>query len=175
MNYLDVDLEKKLIGACGLYCRLCPEHEGFRMGFAESATRLRYLAAQMIDVGAWPWNIDDPESKEKKFNYFEFMKGLRWLSNQKASCKGCDSKVVPSSSLLLPGRNPECKIRSCCFGRGLRFCYECPQFACENLIKLKEHYPYCLRNLKRMKAVGIERWLKEQQVKVQAGLTNRKS
>jgi hypothetical protein len=171
---MNVELEKKLAGACGLYCRLCPEYEGFRMGFGEAGERLRYLVTQMVQVDAWSWNINDPESKEKFFSYIEFMKGLQWLSNQKASCKGCDSEVVPSSSLLLPGRNPECKIRNCCFGRSLRFCYECPEFACGKLIKLKEHYPHCLGNLHRMKDVGIERWLEEQQSKVKAGLTNRK-
>lgn len=170
---MNVEFEKKLIGVCGLYCRLCPEYEDFQMGFAEAAERLRYLITQLTQVDAWPWNINNPESKEKIFNYAEFMKGLQWLSEQKASCKGCDFEVAPSSSLLLPGRNPECKIRNCCFERGFRFCYECPEFACGKLLKLKEHYPCCLRNLKRMKDVGIGRWLEEQQAKMRAGLTNR--
>jgi endogenous inhibitor of DNA gyrase (YacG/DUF329 family) len=161
-----------MIGACGLYCRLCPECEDFRMGFAESAERLRCLITEMINVNAWPWDVNDSDSKF--FNFDEFMKGLRWLSNQKASCKGCRSEVVSSTSLLLPGQNLGCEIKNCCFERGFRFCYECPDFACGKLIKLKEHYPFCLRNLKRMKDVGIERWLEEQRVKVKAGLTNRK-
>ncbi|MBO3808281.1 MAG: DUF3795 domain-containing protein [Candidatus Brockarchaeota archaeon] len=71
-------------------------------------------------------------------------------------------------------QNPECKIKDCCFGKGFRFCYECPEFACDKLIKLREHYPYCLENLERIKHVGIEKWLKERQISARAGLTNRK-
>ena len=171
---MNIELEKKLVGACGLYCRLCPEYEGFRMGFADAAERLRYLITQLIQVDAWPWDINDPESNKKFYNHEEFMKGLQWFSNQKPSCKGCDCEITPASSSLLPGRNAECKIRNCCFEREFRFCYECPEFACGKLVKLKEHYPYCLRNLKRMKNVGVERWLEEQQAKVSAGMTNRK-
>jgi len=171
---VDIELEKKLVGACGLYCRLCPEYQGFYMGFAESAERLLYLVTQMVQVDAWPWNINNPESNRKFFNYHEFIKGLQWLSKQKPSCKGCTFEVVPSASLLLPGQNPECKIKGCCFEKGFRFCYECPEFACSKLIKLRKHYPYCLRNLSRINDVGIEKWLKEQQMKVRAGLTNRK-
>ncbi|MCJ7718772.1 DUF3795 domain-containing protein [Candidatus Bathyarchaeota archaeon] len=167
-----IESEKKLIGACGLYCRLCPEYEDFRMGFAESAERLRCLITEMISVNAWPWDVNDPNSKF--FNFDEFMKGLKWLSSQKALCKGCGCDVVSSTSKLLPGQNPDCKIKKCCFERGFRFCYECPDFACGKLIKLEEHYPSCLRNLKRMKDAGIERWLEEQRAKVRAGLTNRK-
>lgn len=171
---MDIKLEKKLVGACGLYCRLCPEHEDFQKGFAESAERILYLATQMVQANAWPWDINDPESNKKFFNYYEFIKELQWLANQKQSCRGCKFEVVPSTSLLLPGQNPECKIKDCCFGKGFRFCYECPDFACNELIKLRQHYPYCLRNSRRMKDVGIEKWLKEQQIKVRAGSTNRK-
>jgi len=169
---LKFESEKKLIGACGLYCRLCPEFKGFRMGFAESAERLRCLITEMINVNAWPWDVNDNDSKF--FNFDEFMKGLNWLSSQKALCEGCGSEVVSSASLLLPGQNPDCKIKKCCFEKGFLFCYECPDFACGKLIRLEEHYPFCLKNLKRMKDVGIERWLEEQQAKVKAGLTNRK-
>lgn len=171
---MNVEFEKKLATACGLYCRLCPEHERFRMGFAETAERLKYLITQMVQVNAWPWNTNDPKSEKEYFSLVEFMKGLQWLSGQKASCEGCMSEAVPSPTPLLPGRNPECKIRSCCFGKGFRFCHECPEFPCEKLTKLEEHYPYCLENLRRMKDIGVEIWLEEQQARVRAGLTNRK-
>lgn len=76
----------------------------FKWVFAQSAERLLYLVTQMVQVDAWPWDINDPELNRKFFNYHEFIKGLQWLSNQKQSCKGCLFKVVPSESLLLPGR-----------------------------------------------------------------------
>lgn len=170
---MKIQFEEKLISACGLYCRLCPEYEHFKMGFTESAERLKHLITEMINVDAWPWDVNKTDSIAKFFDFAQFMKGLQWLSAQQAVCKGCASEVVPSSSLLLPGRNPDCKIRSCCFGKGFRFCHECSDFACKELVKLKEHYPCCLRNLERLREVGIEKWLEEQQLKVKTGLTNR--
>jgi hypothetical protein len=48
------------------------------------------------------------------------------------------------------------------------FCYECESFPCENLSKLdgkykSKYHVSLIENLKKMKEVGLEEWIKEQE------------
>ncbi|MFW9939502.1 MAG: hypothetical protein ACFFFT_00580 [Candidatus Thorarchaeota archaeon] len=51
----------------------------------------------------------------------------------------------------------------------LNYCYECEQFPCQNLQKIDFQYQErwsvnLVENLKRIKVVGVEKWLQEQKV-----------
>lgn len=54
------------------------------------------------------------------------------------------------------GGNPDCLIRKCCVEKKIDGCWECVDF--ETCSELKEQY---VRNIKRIKEIGFEGYLKE--------------
>jgi len=72
-------------------------------------------------------------------------------------CLGCKSENT---------REPECEFRVCNIQKGLNNCSECSRFPCGKVIEMSKsewpHHKTALPNLERIKEVGIELWLKEQ-------------
>jgi len=66
-----------------------------------------------------------------------------------------------------------CKIRQCCMEKNkLAFCYQCDDFPCKVLVefqryglgdKRRQHRADSIGNLKQIKGLGIDSWLKQQQ------------
>ena len=92
--------------------------------------------------------------------YLVLKKGLFEEKGLKIGCKGCRI------------RNKKCTfIRRDCsplLNNEIDFCYECEAFPCENLDKLNDIYVkrYSINlidNLKRIKEIGVDNWLQEQQ------------
>lgn len=92
--------------------------------------------------------------------YLVLKKNLLEEKGFKMGCKGCRI------------RNKNCAfIRRDCPAlrkKELEFCYECDKFPCQNLKKISNTYTerYSLsliENLKRMKEVGVDTWLQEQE------------
>jgi hypothetical protein len=93
-------------------------------------------------------------------HYLARAKGLLKEKNLKDGCKGCrvqDKKCawVKRDCVLLRKHQ-------------ITFCFECPEFPCENLQKFDERHirddqlsP--IANLLRIKEVGAAQWLKEQE------------
>jgi hypothetical protein len=89
------------------------------------------------------------------------------------SCNGCGSENKNQKRKSKWG----CKIRVCCFEeKNFSFCYECEEFPCQVHRKLSEshkgdeRYQYRRElpsNLKRIKQIGIQEWLKEQKARWQ--------
>ncbi len=92
-------------------------------------------------------------------------------SYQKRTCFGCRSCDKTQKRIS----KWHCKIRQCCFDRNkIDFCCQCNDFPCKILIRLqKSHlgdrrYEYrreIIDNLLRIKKIGKEKWLKEQERK----------
>jgi len=63
-----------------------------------------------------------------------------------------------------------CKIFKCCLNeRKLDFCYQCTEFPCKKFrefFETKEWYNEVTGNLRRMKEIGLNKWLKEQENRV---------
>jgi hypothetical protein len=80
-------------------------------------------------------------------------KGLKW------GCQGCRIRHKNCTFIrrdCAPLRKNE-----------IAFCYECEKFPCQNLKKIdkiyRERYSvYLIENLKRIKEIGVEKWLQEQ-------------
>ncbi len=79
-------------------------------------------------------------------------------------CKGCTSGVISPQCA-------KCGFRDCATKKGISFCSECGDLPCKALIKLIEerarnddlpHLGLCLANLKTLKHVGVQDWLKQQ-------------
>jgi len=72
-------------------------------------------------------------------------------------CQGCGAG----------GGNPWCSIRRCCQKKGFTSCAE---FPCEKLDWITKRYSkWNVKNLERIREVGIEKWLEEQEEKVRQG------
>lgn len=85
---------------------------------------------------------------------------------QDGLCGGCFSR----KGLCLK-YTKVCKIYSCCVGKKkLQFCIKCEVFPCERLNKFfntPEWYNEVVDNLKRIRKIGLERFLKEQVKRVE--------
>ncbi len=85
---------------------------------------------------------------------------------QDGRCEGCLSR----KGLCLK-YTKICKIYSCCADeRGLKFCSECADFPCDKFTKFfntPAWYNEVVDNLKRIKNIGLERYLKEQVKRVE--------
>jgi hypothetical protein len=129
---------------CGLYCGLCAER-------SRIPRRAAALQAAMTDEG-WPyWGPTMPD-----FN--EFWRFLQELSE--GGCPGCRAG----------GGYPKCQIRLCARERGFDLCVHCPEFPCEHVAALAQRYPTLIADNRRLQAVGLARWLAEQEERARRGV-----
>jgi len=132
---------------CGVYCGGCAWHSG----------KWRRAARELIHLtDAYP---PMPFEGELPFNYSEFLKGLRWLRDERYICPGCRAGGGP----------PSCDIRACVNGKGFEFCHQCTDFPCEKLERMRKEHPDNIDNIKRIKEIGLDGWLKEEEEKARAG------
>ena len=91
--------------------------------------------------------------------YLLLKKNLLEKRGFKVGCNGCRI------------RNKKCAfIRRDCLAlrkNDIIFCYECEKFPCQNLKKLdaqysEKFYVNLIENLKRLRDIGVEKWLEEQ-------------
>ena len=82
------------------------------------------------------------------------------------SCHGCSCECGKCDA---SGHHERCNIYRCCVEQqGNEACYECEEFPCSILIRFchspvwRHHLPV-IENLRRRKAIGTERWVKEQE------------
>ncbi len=60
---------------------------------------------------------------------------------------------------------PDCYFRNCATAKGISYCFECEDFVCEKLEEFGKEAPHHARtieNMKEMKKIGIEEWIKSQ-------------
>lgn len=78
-------------------------------------------------------------------------------NNQCGKCRG-DLEVHWS---------PDCRFLPCATDKGLQYCSECDGFPCEKLEEFASdgyaHHKQTVENMKRMKEIGIEAWIAEQE------------
>ena len=141
-------VNENLIGACGIYCGACPF---YRSEIPELSRRLKEaLKAEHFNKIAVPF--------EWVGDYREFKKWLSFLS--RARCDGCQAG----------GGNPFCAIRKCCRKLGVRSCAECEKFPCSKLDWITKRYrKWNIKNLRRIREVGYEKWLMEMEAEVKRG------
>jgi hypothetical protein len=81
------------------------------------------------------------------------------------SCQGCNCNCGTCAASEHHG---SCDVYKCCVGqKGLDTCKGCVEFPCSKLIQfcyspIWTHHLSAIENLRRQKAMGTERWLKEQ-------------
>jgi hypothetical protein len=130
---------------CGLYCRLCASR-------ARIPKHAAMLQQAMADEGWLYWGDSVP-------GFAEFWQFLQQLQAD-GGCAGCRAG----------GGYPQCQIRVCARERGMSFCSQCPDFPCARLQPLAARYPTLMADNLRLQAVGLDRWLDEQEERVRRGV-----
>jgi len=134
-------------GLCGVYCGQCPSGNG----------RVRFAAGELkrlIDTTRYDWM----ESVEKSFRFSEFRRGLEWFAA--AQCPGC-----------LKGGGAPCENRKCVAEKGLKSCLLCGDYlTCEHTVYQRDTYPFVVENYNRIRQVGFERHLEEEEERSLAGV-----
>jgi len=78
------------------------------------------------------------------------------INPEELPCQGCDADYQSN-----------CEFVTCNKRHGTESCAFCPEFPCAMLVKFKddewEHHQSVLDNLRRIKEIGIEAWVREQQ------------
>lgn len=91
--------------------------------------------------------------------YLARSEGILEQKGLKHGCEGC--RIRDKNCTFVKKDCPPLRKKE------IDFCYECSNFPCDNLIKLSEIYVTrynvsLIENLKRLKKVGIDKWLEEQ-------------
>ena len=135
----------KHIAYCGLYCGLCSA----RNRISKQASDLHKT---MKNEGYEFWATEVP-------NFNEFWKFLSSSCNPDNCCPGCRDGGGP----------PFCGIRKCAQNRDIEICVDCDEFPCHRIEGLAEGYPTVISDSRRMKKIGIEKWVEEQKKRAETG------
>jgi transcription elongation factor Elf1 len=137
----------KRYGICGVYCGQCPNGNG----------RVRMMAGELkrlVDTTRYDWVKD----AVKSFSFDEFRKGLEWFSD--SQCPMC-----------LNGGGAPCKNRECATKKGFQSCLLCGDYlTCKNTEYQRDVYPFVVENYARVKQVGFEKHLEEEDERARAGV-----
>jgi hypothetical protein len=134
-------------GVCGVYCGQCPSGNG----------RVKFMAGELkrlVDTVRYEW----VGYVVKSFSFEEFRKGLEWFSD--AQCPTC-----------LKGGGAPCENRKCASAKKLQSCLLCDDYLkCKNTDYQREWYPFVVENYDRVRQVGFEKYLDEEEQRAQAGV-----
>ena len=135
------------------YCGVCCNHCSMQTRISTMAEELkRFIHAYRY--GEWIGYVT------QDFAFENFMKGLNWFAN--SSCSGC----------LQGGGMPTCEIRNCCKEKDLKNCYFCENFLKCNRLEYQRQTYGINENYARIKEIGYENWLKEQEEKAKKNFDN---
>ena len=135
----------KLVTHCGLYCGLCAQLN--RVPIQAQALR------DSMDKEGYPfWGNEIP-------NFGTFWKFL------------CDLSEVKEHQNCRSGNcgYPPCQIRKCAQEKKIDFCPFCDEYPCDLISDFARVYPTLIADGNRMKEIGIELWVKEQEVRRNTG------
>ncbi|MGD0979183.1 MAG: DUF3795 domain-containing protein [Candidatus Bathyarchaeia archaeon] len=142
-----MNTKNRQYGVCGVYCGQCPSGNG----------RVKMMAGELkrlVDTARYDW----VSSVVKSFKFEEFRKGLEWFAD--AQCPMC-----------LNGGGAPCENRGCASEKKLESCLLCDDFlTCKNTEYQREWYPFVVENHNRVKEVGFEKYLEEEEERAKAGV-----
>ncbi len=137
-------MDLTLVTYCGLYCGLC-----------STICRTPKQAAALLETMLKDdWDLWGSESDKA------LIEKLRELAKIPESFTGCRGGKCG---------NPDCAIRKCAEERKIDVCVNCPDYPCERFDWLAKRYPTLFSDGKRMKEIGIEKWIEEQEDRRKTG------
>jgi len=109
---------------------------------------------RLVDTVRYDWT----EHVVKSFSFKEFRKGLEWFSQ--AQCPMC----------LNGGGGAPCENRKCAPSKGLESCLLCDDYlTCKHTEYHREWYPFVIGNYERVRQVGFQKHLEEEEERAKAG------
>lgn len=135
---------------CGLYCKMC----SIINGLPQAAQKLH----EIMQEDGWEGygSFIYPEFKD----FWAVLSQVKDLDKSSELCQGgCG--------------NPDCEIRKCAKSKGLEVCAFCEDFPCAALTAFTNAYPFILTNNERIREIGLEAWLMEQDNLVAQGVTHK--
>jgi hypothetical protein len=91
--------------------------------------------------------------------FTEFWGFLTDLCDPDRACPGCRQGGGP----------PFCGIRKCACQRGVEICTLCKEYPCERVLEIAKGYPTLIADGQRMREIGIEAWIQEQEKRAETG------
>lgn len=135
------------VAYCGLFCGLCAQ----RSRIPQQARQLR---KSLHEEGYDDWYQYVPHIKDSFLPFWQF---LQRLAESDCTCR-------------TGGGPPDCRIRECAKLKEIDDCTECKEYPCKLIQDLAEHYPTLIQDGKRLREIGLEGWLREQEERVSRGV-----
>jgi hypothetical protein len=136
---------KSEVAYCGLYCPNC----GARCHLPQRASAL--IEELLVgEYDKWGHTLE---------GFTPFWKFLHELADESIP-KRCQEGTCG---------NPNCGMRDCAQQKGIEACPLCDDYPCEMITQFSRHYPTLLFDGKRMKDIGMEAWIAEQEARRQRG------
>ncbi len=130
---------------CGLYCGLCAQ----RNRIPQRAAALR----EAMQKEAWDrWGAEIAGFQA----FWSFLADLV-ASESRSSCR--NETCGP----------PFCGIRKCAQGKGVEVCPFCDEYPCKRILGIAKGYVTLLADADRMRAIGMEGWIAEQEERRRTG------
>jgi hypothetical protein len=123
----------------------------------EQAQALRQTMAN----GGW-----DSLGREVK-DFEEFWRFLNRITDPEESCPGCRTTGAPP----FRGGPESCDIRECALKRKVDLCVNCRDWPCARIQRLGRTYLTLIADGKRLKKLGLDKWLKEQEARARTGFS----
>ena len=144
---IGMEQKNRQYGICGVYCGQCPSGNG----------RVKMIAGELkrlVDTTRYDWVSE----VVKSFSFSEFRKGLEWFSG--SQCPMC-----------LNGGGAPCENKKCAPAKGLQSCLLCNDYlTCKSTEYQRDVYPFVKEAHSRVKEVGFEKYLEEEQERAKAGV-----
>jgi len=134
-----------LVTYCGLYCGLCAQK-----------CRIPKMALALHDA----MKKEGYEIWGENFSGFsEFWAFLNNLIKSESNYSCRDGTCGP----------PTCAIRICARERNIDICISCEEYPCEKIEGIAKGYPTLIADGRRMKDIGIDAWIEEQEERAKTG------
>jgi hypothetical protein len=131
---------------CGLYCKSCSA----RGRIPQQAQALKQ-SLEKEGFTAWGPQVFP--------NFEAFWTLMSDLGDHDKACPGCRAG----------GGYPACEIRVCARERAVDICALCEDFPCDRIQQFTRRYPTLLVDGQRLKEIGIDAWIAEQEDRVKCG------
>jgi hypothetical protein len=137
----------RLVGYCGLYCGLCAHRNRIPQ-------RAELLQETLHEEGMDSWYTFIPSMKKTFPVFWKFLGDLKKMD---CTCR-------------TGGGPPDCKIRVCAKEKDVDTCPLCEEYPCKLIEGLGEHYVMVIQDGKRLRKIGLEAWVKEQEARAKRGV-----
>jgi len=135
------------VAYCSLYCGLCAHRNRIPQ-------QAHLLQKSLHEEGFDDWYQYVPEMKNTFPTFWQF---LQKLADLDCTCR-------------TGGGPPDCKIRQCAKQKSVEVCPQCDEYPCQLITALAQHYPTIIQDGKRLRKIGLEKWVKEQQERAKRGV-----